>query len=186
MIISDYQKLAPSQKCGGWATGLRKFQTSPAGLGVKAFALLIAISYFDAVVGGGISEMLHSGYWSPIDQKINDMYQAGFGFGVILIMAMLIMRKNTAAILCAPLLVFYCEDTFYYLLQPLASPVIDILIGTTTPAIRFPEHFSGWLGWILRVGFQDGFSFSMVEVILLNVIGVAISGIGLSQYARRK
>lgn len=154
-------------------------------LGIKTAALLLAFSYFDAVVSGGISEVLRINSWTPLDQMVSDMYQLGFGISVLVIMGMLIARKSKAAILCAPLLAFYCEDTMYYLLQPLASPVIKMLIGMTTPEIRMPQEVSGWIGWVMRVVFNDSYTMLPVQVYLLNVIGVAIAGFGLIEYRRR-
>ena len=185
MIIYDYKQLR-QKEINEVSTRQPSIASATFFLGAKSFALLVAFAYFDAVIGGGIAEVLRVGGWSPLDQKINDMYQAGYGIGVVVIMVMLIARKSSAAIMCAPFIVFYCEDTFYYLLQPLASPVIEWLIGFTTPAVKIPHEISGWLGWTMRVVFNNDYAFDIWQVYLLNAIGVAITAIGLIEHARQK
>ena len=173
MIIHDHNPF--TQQATRYEYAIKSESQSTFWLIAKSLGLLLAISYFDAIIGGGIAEVLRIGGWSSLDQKVNDLYQFGFGSGVLVIMTLLIVRKSKSAILCAPLLVFYGEDVLYYLLQPLASPVIEFLIGMSTPCIRLPQEYSGWLGWTLRVVFDEDIVLLPAQVYLLNVIGVSFS-----------
>lgn len=138
----------------------------------KAFGVVSAISFFDAVIGAGIS----AGLWTNLssEQAVNDFWQLGlasFSFFVLLVVG----NKNLdVGVAAALMLSAYLEDTLYYSLLWLTKPIVFWLSnGVLIVNTGFPSHIGGWIGWLTRF-FQVVPSVELVlpVVVLLNIGGV--------------
>lgn len=138
----------------------------------KAFGVVLAIAFFDAIIGAGIS----SGLWTNLhnEQAINDFWQLGlalFSFFVLFVVG----KKNLDIGVAAGLmLAAYLEDILYYSLLWLTKPVVFWLSnGVLIVDTGFPSHIGGWVGWISRF-FQMNppIEVSLPVVFVLNVVGL--------------
>lgn len=138
----------------------------------KAVGVVLAISFFDAIIGAGIS----AGLWTALrnEQAVNDFWQLGlasFSFFVLFVVG----KKNLdVGVVAGIMLSAYLEDTLYYLLLWLTKPIVFwISNGVLIVDTGFPSHIGGWVGWISRF-FQMAppIEVSLPVVFVLNVAGL--------------
>jgi hypothetical protein len=155
----------------------------------KVFITLICFALFDALFGGAVAALLQVGGWSPLDQRINNVYQLVFG---VVILGSFVWLYQTAKsfkeiTVLITLLVGYVEDTLYFLFIPLVNPIIKLITKGAVYQISglFPDHISGWLGWIGRMFLGKNISFQMTTILLINLAAVVIS-VALIELNKRK
>jgi hypothetical protein len=146
-----------------------------------AMLVFLALSLFDAVIGGAISAVLRINGWTAIDQRLNDVYHVNYA---LIITAALIwhysyFKRLVPVFAVAILFLGYVEDTLFYCFTPLINPVIKML--TKGEALQlasgalWPQHISGWIGWLGRAGLSRNFAFAMPHVLALNAIAVGVA-----------
>lgn len=131
---------------------------------------LLAVSLYDAIVGGSIAAVMQNEGWI---QKVNMAYQFGFGitcFVILLNVAARCLRCGVGALI---LLLGYTEDLLFYLLIPFANGAIEFLTGYTyqTKGGLFPDSISGWLGW---VGQMTGTEISLPIDVVFKISGASV------------
>ena len=145
-------------------------------LALKVFFIL---SLLDAVMGGSIAALLQVEGWTPLDQRINNVYQANYGLIVIATLSWLYFFKKIRKPVWAMAALFagYVEDSLFYATIGIVNPFINFLTqGETYHAAGggfFPERISGWIGWIGRMVFGHNVSFDLPVVFALNTFAIA-------------
>ena len=138
----------------------------------------LALSIYDAILGGALAALLRIEGWMPLDQRINDVYQLIYG---TVVAASLLWLYSKTGLIKPPLTVWlfyfgFVEDTLFYLLIPLVNPVIKFItkgVGfELATGTLFPERISGWLGWIGRMFFGQDFSFDFMTVLAFNALAI--------------
>lgn len=133
-----------------------------------AMIIVAALALFDAIVNGAMSSAMRADGWSALDQAANDSYQ--FGFALIAAVAVILLQGTMNRLTVVLLLAGYVEDTLYYLLLPVVSPLTEFLSGHPGPDYLFPEKVSGWLGWVGRNLFEEQVALDMWFVFIINAI----------------
>jgi hypothetical protein len=138
----------------------------------------LALTLFDAVLGGAMSALLRIEGWLPLDQRINDVYQLIYGTMVASTLGWLYLRLKSIKPIVAISILFigYVEDTVFYLLIPLVNPIINFI----TKGVRFelatgtlfPERISGWIGWVGRMLFGQNISFEFTDALAFNAMAI--------------
>lgn len=133
-----------------------------------AMIIVAALALFDAIVNGAMSAAMRADGWSKLDQATNDSYQ--FGFALIAAVAVVLLQGKMNRLTVVLLLAGYVEDTLYYLLLPVVSPLTEFLSGHPGSDYLFPEKVSGWLGWVGRNLFEERVALDMWFVFIINAI----------------
>lgn len=197
MLISEQQPRATSAvhhtstlhsrtSAGAWL-GSRWFYGAK--LALASWGVVIVFAFIDAVASGGISLILRYDGWTLPDQLISRLYQFCYGAFVITTTALLYGRARKVVLLATVLFVGLWEDVLYYLLLPVAWPVIEFIIrdGWTGPGyggIHFPGHIAGWPHWVLKVAFGIDVVFSRLEWAMFGGATLLIWALGLSLMIR--
>jgi len=148
---------------------------SPLRLTIGAFMALVA---FDAMMGGSIAALLQVEGWTPLDQRINNVYQANYAMVVIATLGWLYFFKKLKRPVLALVLLFVCyvEDTLFYIAVAIANPLIYILTKGATYHPHggglFPDSISGWTGWVGRMVAGQNVSFEIYWVFALNILAI--------------
>lgn len=143
-----------------------------------AAAVFIALVAFDAMLGGSIAALLQVEGWTPLDQRINNVYQANYAMVVIATLGWLYFFKKLKRPVLALIVLFggYVEDTLFYLAVAIFNPLIYILTkGETYHAHGgglFPDSISGWTGWTGRMLVGQNVSFEIHWVFALNMLAI--------------
>lgn len=177
----------PSRSSAGAWLGSRWFYGVK--LALASWGLVIVFAFIDAVASGGISLILRYDGWTLPDQLISRLYQFCFGAFVITATLLLYSRARKVVLLASVLLFGLWEDVLYYVLLPVAWPVIEFIIrdGWTGPGyggIHFPGHIAGWPHWALKVFFGLDVVFSPLEWALFCGATFLIWVLGLSLMIR--
>jgi hypothetical protein len=148
---------------------------------LAALLTFLALSLFDALIGGSISTILRIGGWSAIDQNLNDVYHVNYA---VVVAAALIWHyshfKLIAPVLAITVLFLgYVEDTLFYCLVPLFNPAIAMLTkGEAFPIASgawLPQHISGWIGWLGRSFLNKNIAFNSTSIMGINAVAVFIA-----------
>lgn len=137
----------------------------------KALGIVLTISFFDAIIGAGIS----AGLWTNFknEQAVNDFWQLGLAAISLGILYLAGKKSLDVGVAAGLMLAAYTEDTLYYSLLWLTKPIVFWLSnGILIVKTGFPSHIGGWIGWISRF-FQivPSVEISLPAVILLNIFG---------------
>ncbi len=145
-------------------------------LALKVFFILVLL---DAVMGGSIAALLQVEGWTPLDQRINNVYQANYGLIVVVTLSWLYFFKGMRKVVLtiATLFAGYVEDTLFYVAILIVNPFINLLTKGETYNLPssglFPERISGWIGWIGRMVFGHNVSFDLSVVLALNAFAIS-------------
>jgi len=145
-------------------------------LALKVFSILVLL---DALMGGSIAALLQVEGWTPLDQRINNVYQTNYGMIVITTLSWLYFFKKIKrpVWVMAALFAGYVEDTLFYVAIVAVNPVIYLLTKGETYHLPssglFPERISGWIGWIGRMVFGQNVSFDLPVVFALNAFAIS-------------
>lgn len=177
----------PSRASAGAWLGSRWFYGVK--LAAASWGLVIFFAFIDAVASGGISLILRYDGWTLPDQLISRLYQFCFGAFVITTTLVLYARARKVVLLASVLLFGLWEDVLYYLLLPIAWPVIEFIIrdGWTGPGyggIHFPGHIAGWPHWVLKVMLGIDVVFLPLEWVLFSGATFLVWMLGLSLMIR--
>lgn len=150
----------------------------------RLLAIVLTLSVFDALIGGGIAAVLQQRGWI---QAANDVYQLGFGLIVLstLLIMDLVLKWRREALATFMLFIGLVEDTLFYLLIPVLNPVISFITGGATYRPRggrlFPIEISSWHGWVSRIVGLENVSVPIMAVFVINLLAVIIAYILLKK-----
>ena len=146
-----------------------------------ALLTFLALSLFDALIGGAISTLLRLGGWTELDQRLNDVYHVNYA---IVVTAALIWHyshfKHLPSVLAGAILFLgYVEDTLFYFLTPLFNPAIKLLTKgeafQMTAGEILPQEISGWLGWLGRALLGRNIALEWLALFAVNAIAILSS-----------
>ena len=141
----------------------------------------IALVLFDVLIGGGIAALLQLEGFTPIDQRLNEVYQLGYAVVIAATLAWLywLTRRWTHILALGALFVGYVEDTLFYVLMPLCNPLIALITKGVRYQVKggemFPASISGWTGWASRRLLGQSAAFTIENVWLLNSVAVLLA-----------
>jgi len=146
---------------------------------VAPLAVFFLLVLFDTIIGGALAALLQYDGFSALDQRINNVYQ--FGYGLVAAGAMLWLYQHSRSLVpvlaCLMLFAGFVEDTMFYLLMPLCNPIIRALTGGAGYQIVagafMPPQVSGWTGWLGRMVTGQNIACPREGILALNVLAVA-------------
>jgi hypothetical protein len=148
---------------------------------LAALLVFLALVFFDVLIGGSISAILRIEGWTPIDQRLNDVYHVNYA---IVVAGALIWHysyfKLIAPVLAVAILFLgYVEDTLFYCFTPLFNPVIKMLTkGEALPMssdMLWPQQISGWIGWLGRAWLSRNIAFNLFFVFVFNATAMIVA-----------
>lgn len=152
--------------------------------------VFFALVFFDVLIGGAIAALLQIDGFTAVDQRLNEVYQFGYGLVIAAALTWLYLRtRKIAHVLAILTLLFgFVEDTLFYVLIPLCNPLISTLTGGATYQVKggefFPASISGWTGWASRRMLGQNTAFAMMNIAVINAIAVALA-FGFLWWGRR-
>lgn len=153
--------------------------------------VFFALVLFDVLIGGAIAALLQIEGFTAVDQRINEVYQLGYGVVTAAALTWLYLhtRKFAPVLAILALLFGFVEDTLFYALIPLCNPIINVLTSGATYQVKggelFPSSISGWTGWASRRVLGQNTAFAMVNIAIINTAAVALA-FALLWWGRRK
>lgn len=145
---------------------------------MAALFTFFALSLFDALIGGSISAILRIDGWTPIDQRLNDVYHVNYAIIVAAALLWHYAHFRLVAPVLAVVILFlgYVEDVLFYCLAPLLHPAIKMLTKGETLATSsgelLPQQISGWAGWLGRAVVGRNLAFSLSTIFAFNALAV--------------
>jgi len=152
----------------------------------------LVLVLFDVLIGGAIAALLQIDGFTTTDQRINEVYQLGYGIVTVATLLWLYFHsKSTIQILAlVVLLLGFVEDALFYVLIPLCNPVIAIITNGATYHAKggelFPASISGWSGWASRRMWGENFALAFENLMLISIVAVTIALLLLWWGARRQ
>lgn len=142
----------------------------------KKSLIFLSLVLFDILIGGSISTMLQVDGWTAIDQRINDVYQMGYGIVILSLMLYLVTFNKAIATYLSILFLGFVEDVLFYTIIPLFNPIIYIISGYKY--LRpFPVEIGGWIGWVSRILFNYEILIPTKVAIIIAIIAIIIANI---------
>ena len=148
---------------------------------IAALLTFLALSFFDALIGGTISALLRLGGWTALDQRLNDVYHVNYA---IVVTAALIWHyshfKHLPSVFAVAILFLgYVDDTLFYFLTPLFNPAIKLLtkgeIFQMAAGEILPQQISGWPGWLGRALLGRNIALAWPALFAVNAIAILVA-----------
>ncbi len=152
----------------------------------------LALVLFDVLIGGAIAALLQIDDFTAVDQRLNEVYQLGYGVVIAATLMWLYLhaRRATHIFALGALFVGYVEDSLFYLLMPLCNPLVALINGGAAYQVKggemFPASISGWTGWASRRMLGQNAAFAMENIWLINGTALLLALLFLWWGRRRK